>query len=294
MPDLIRLVHGNLMGIKKLIREFRTFWKSKTTGEQEQATSVQNNSMETDESDAKPADTSLSLENVHNKSVNIDNDTDETECAISKRQLEIKINAIAVREKRSDFKKICWYVNDDVLKLYNCEGLPVPSAWEAITQPTKTPAKPKQEEITAPGSGRKTPVPSIAQFARPMSPSTIAAQHAAAQAKILAAQAEKKKDAVEEKHEKMEVSEPEQGFKKADDQKKLTDFAKHLTSPHCKKPVALTPVGPCESETPDSTSDEKDVILNVKPMNKIVELPKVNGIITDTSGDNSRDAIVLD
>jgi hypothetical protein len=37
----------------------------------------------------------------------------ETDCSISKRQLELKITAIAVREKRADFKKFCWYVSDE-------------------------------------------------------------------------------------------------------------------------------------------------------------------------------------
>lgn len=296
MPDLIRLVHGNLMGIKKLIREFRTFWKSKASGEQ--TASTQNTSMEIDDTEAKQADTSLSLENVNDKSVNVENEADETECAISKRQLEIKINAIAAREKRAEYKKVCWYVNDEVLKQFNCDGLPIPSAWEAITQPTKTPAKTKQDDTTAPGSGRKTPVPSIAQFARPMSPSTIAAQHAAAQAKILA---EKKKDIVEEKEpEKMEVTDSVEDYlnKKGADQRKLTDFARPLSSPHCKKPIAIKPVVSGQGlESPDSTSEPKekdDINLNAKPINKTMELPKVNGMITDPAGENLRDAIVLD
>lgn len=34
MPDLIRLVHGNLAGIKKLVKEFRLYWKHKTSGKQ--------------------------------------------------------------------------------------------------------------------------------------------------------------------------------------------------------------------------------------------------------------------
>ncbi|XP_071169913.1 chromatin assembly factor 1 subunit A-like isoform X3 [Mytilus edulis] len=332
MPDLIRLVHGNLMGIKKLIQEFRLFWKSKTTGEQE-PTGTADMSMEVDNTENKAMDTSLSQENVTNVSITAETETDVANCAISKRQLEIKITAIAVREKRADFKKICWYVHDDILKQYNCEGLPIPSAWESLTKPAKTPGKVKPEETTP--SGRKTPVPSITQFARPMSPSTIAAQHAAAQAKILAAQAEKKKEITVKEPEKMETSDtPNETVtlnkKVPVDQRKLTDFKKAFTSPQCKKRVALIPVTspipnsavkPVSSPKPNSAvktvssnipktavktqksgeegskSGENITVLppvlkNIEKTN--VELPKVNGLIQDSAGENSRDAIMID
>ncbi|CAG2191652.1 CHAF1A [Mytilus edulis] len=232
-------------GYQKLIQEFRLFWKSKTTGEQQEPTGTADMSMEVDNTENKAMDTSLSQENVTNISITAETEADVANCAISKRQLEIKITAIAVREKRADFKKICWYVHDDILKQYNCEGLPIPSAWESLTKPAKTPGKVKPEETTP--SGRKTPVPSITQFARPMSPSTIAAQHAAAQAKILAAQAEKKKEITVKEPEKMDTSDtPNETVtlnkKVPIDQRKLTDFKKAFTSPQCKKRVALIPV----------------------------------------------------
>lgn len=40
----------------------------------------------------------------------------EVDFSISKRQLEIKIIFIVIREKRDIYKKICWYVNDFVLE----------------------------------------------------------------------------------------------------------------------------------------------------------------------------------
>lgn len=330
MPDLIRLVHGNLMGIKKLVREFRIFWKSKTSEEQV-SSNVNDVSMEVDESNIKMSDNNLPQE-ILNKSLNLENDAMETDCSISKRQLELKITAIAVREKRADFKKICWYVSDEILKQYNCEGLPVPSAWESLSQPAKTPAKPKPEEPSTTTPGRKTPVPSITQFARPMSPSTIAAQHASAQAKLLAAQIEKKKEleaAVAEKKEteKMEISEaventiaPQKENKKVPvDQRKLTEFTNAITSPKPNirrivptkvvevnsqlvpmKPVSqLVPVKPISQ---CSSGENREVELNVKPITKaMVELPVIksgvtpcNGMIMTATGDNSNDAIVLD
>lgn len=309
MPDLIRLVHGNLMGIKKLIQEFRLYWKSKTTGEQQEPTGTADISMEVDNTENKAMDTSLSQENVTNISITAETDADVANCAISKRQLEIKITAIAVREKRADFKKICWYVHDDILKQYNSEGLPIPSAWESLTKPAKTPGKVKPEETTP--SGRRTPVPSITQFARPMSPSTIAAQHAAAQAKILAAQAEKKKEITDKEPEKMDTSDTPNDTltpnkKVTVDQRKLTDFAKAFTSPQCKKPVALIPVSSPISNTAIKTQKSEEescksvenntgqppVLKNIEKTN--VELLKVNGLIKDSAGENSRDAIMID
>lgn len=330
MPDLIRLIHGNLMGIKRLVREFRIFWKSKTSEEQV-SSNVNDASMEVDESDIKMSDNNLPQE-ILNKSLNLENDAMETDCSISKRQLELKITAIAVREKRAVFKKFCWYVSDEILKQYNCEGLPVPSAWESLSQPAKTPAKPKPEEPSTTTPGRKTPVPSITQFARPMSPSTIAAQHATAQAKLLAAQIEKKKEleaAVAEKKEaeKMEISEaventitPQKENKKVPvDQRKLTEFTNAITSlkPNSRRIVPtkvvevnsqLVPMKPVSQLVPVkpvsqfSSDENREVELNVKPITKaVVELPVIktcvtpyNGMILDATGDNSKDAIVLD
>ncbi|XP_062575727.1 chromatin assembly factor 1 subunit A-like [Saccostrea cucullata] len=187
MPDLIRLVHGNLAGIKKLVKEFRLYWKHKTNEKQMEVNEKSEEKMEVEESVKKPDES---------KTVNLDesdakegpetkpNSESEDEFSISKRQLEMKITSIATREKRDSYKKICWYVNDSVLEQYNLKDLPVPSAWEFISQPKKTPIKPKVEEQI--NAGRKTPTVSITQFARPMSPSALQAQFAAANAAALA------------------------------------------------------------------------------------------------------------
>lgn len=320
MPDLIRLIHGNLMGIKRLVREFRIFWKSKTSAEQV-SSNVADTSMEV-ESDIKMSDHNLPQDSLVNKSLNLENDAMETDCSISKRQLELKITAIAVREKRADLKKICWYVNDETLKQYNCEGLPIPSAWESLSQHAKTPAKPKSEEPSTTTPGRKTPVPSITQFARPMSPSSIASQHATAQAKLLAAQIEKKKEleaAVTKKKEteKMEISRaventitPQKENKKMPvDQRRLTEFTNAITSP---KPnirrivptkvvevntqyVPLKPVtqrSSVENKAVEFKPITKAVVVKpiakavvVKPITKaVVELPVIKACVTPCNG----------
>lgn len=56
----------------------------------------------------------------------------EVDFSISKRQLEIRIIFIVIREKRDIYKKICWYVNDFVLEQYSLKELFVLSVWEFI------------------------------------------------------------------------------------------------------------------------------------------------------------------
>ncbi|KAL5003935.1 hypothetical protein ScPMuIL_017391 [Solemya velum] len=166
MSDLVKLVHGSLSGIKKLIKEFRAYWKQKTTGVsiQEQT----NTSMEIEEEEDEEKKTKM--EETKTEQSFTENDVDD--CSISKRQLEIKIMAIAIREKRHGYKKICWYVHENILKQYNLQNLTFPNTWEYVTKVNKAVVpkdKVKQEEMTTPG--RKTPT--ILQFVQPMSPSQL-------------------------------------------------------------------------------------------------------------------------
>ncbi|KAJ8299847.1 hypothetical protein KUTeg_011469 [Tegillarca granosa] len=227
MPDLIRMVHGNLAGIKKLVKEFRTFWDMKTG--LKSVDKVEDISMEVDNdegealrkdepkddlSNEKSGDTPVSESNTDNFS-------------ISKRQMEIKITSIAVREKREGFKKVCWYVNDNVLQQFNLQDLPVPSAWEFVTKPFKTPNKQKTEESPVTPVGRKTPTVSITQFARPMSPSTIAAQNAAIMANL------KQQESAKQSETKMETDSEQKDTSKPviNDQRTIKQFTKKFTSP---------------------------------------------------------------
>ena len=110
--------------------------------------------------------------------------------AISKRQLWIKIPAIAVREKRPEHKKMCWYVHSEVLQQYNMEDISLPNTWKyvCVKEPTWAEEKEKEKEKTEEGSnitnnkiapttstpsGRATPT--IMQFAQPMTLSKIQA-----------------------------------------------------------------------------------------------------------------------
>ncbi|XP_064609248.1 chromatin assembly factor 1 subunit A-B-like [Liolophura sinensis] len=154
MPDLIRLVHGNPLGIKRLVEEFRVYWARKISqsfSEEGTKSDGKEDDMDVDEvpqgsSDAPPT----SCAEVSGTPIKVDDDKDE--CNISKRQTEIRIAAIAVREKRSLCKKICWYVHDSILKQYNLSHLPVPCEWQYLTIPNR-----RETTDNMNTSGRKTP-----------------------------------------------------------------------------------------------------------------------------------------
>ena len=204
MPDLIRLVHGNSVGIKKLVREFRLYWRQQTTDPNisisEDATKALNNSdtntstapkdssktqevntteevqsspvkMDVDEEDVKLDDSTVSegTDKKQDQSV-VGDDEDKkldestvgdgvSDSCVSKRQLEMKIMAIAVREKRECNKKQCWYVNDDVLKQYNLVDLPAENSWVYVSgdMSKKTPSKAVDKETPNKHVDKKTP-----------------------------------------------------------------------------------------------------------------------------------------
>lgn len=152
MPHLIRLLHGNLYGIKKLVREFRVFWLRKCQQSSSADTSLLGDSdldesfkqqKDMDTSDVGDAllgealDTSKTtalLDKSCDGSEIVDKSQEEGHgCEISKRQLEKKIMSMAVREKRSALKKIAWYVHDAVLKEYDMIDIELPNTWEFLT-----------------------------------------------------------------------------------------------------------------------------------------------------------------
>ena len=132
MPDLIRLVHGNTSGIKRLIREFRVYWFKKESADASVETTTPKGKLDKsmqetdgevsfldDSTQENPAD----AEGKQGKEMPSEQKADEgNKCSISKRQLDIKINAIAVREKRQTLK-VCWYVHEAILKEFDLEGL---------------------------------------------------------------------------------------------------------------------------------------------------------------------------
>lgn len=137
LPDLIKLVHGNSCSLQKLIREFREFWKLKTS-------SAPNESTGSETANAS-----------------------EDDFLISKRQLTAKIREIA-RYSSSDVR--CWFVSDSVRAEHGLSDLPIPTEWQWLTR--RTPKKQPRDAIadqspaSNPGSSKKLPsnVISIEKF----------------------------------------------------------------------------------------------------------------------------------
>ncbi|CAI9733757.1 Hypothetical predicted protein [Octopus vulgaris] len=127
LPDLIKFVHGSRTGIKKLVVEFQSYWNMQHANMV--AKMAQEESKTEPSSDITPGtpgekSDACKQNSTPNTSVT-ETDAPEENSIISKRQLEKKILAIAVREKRVDYSKICWYVHNDIRKQYGLEDLPL-------------------------------------------------------------------------------------------------------------------------------------------------------------------------
>ncbi|XP_055868804.1 chromatin assembly factor 1 subunit A-like [Biomphalaria glabrata] len=157
MPDLIRLVHGNVSGIKRLIREFRIYWfkqlnpTSTVTLSPEKVDKLNvtlgdiNDSVNINESlnEAVPCES----EEKQKSGGDVINDD-----GISKRQLELTIASIAVREKRDCFPKNCWYVHEHILKQYNMTDIHLPNSWVYLTAPPKIKGTPNSKSQGTPNN----------------------------------------------------------------------------------------------------------------------------------------------
>ena len=123
MPDLIKLVHGNTVGLNKLMIKFRKQWTSKCLGRD------------------------VTDEEVDKKS------------PISKRQIEMKIQNIASKEKRNGRSR--WYVHSHILEAFGLQNLLVVDGCNSSDASTET-AKSSAALLTN--------TPSIIHFTRPVSP----------------------------------------------------------------------------------------------------------------------------
>ncbi|XP_789313.3 chromatin assembly factor 1 subunit A isoform X2 [Strongylocentrotus purpuratus] len=150
MPELMNLVHGNMAGIKSLIREFRDYWRRKQhrlessspgAGAPAAASPGDSPSLAAGDQEAareSPVGEAGLAPGQDTSPSPVPGSTgtpspqylDHIGHVISKRQLDLKINYIAVRERRPQhFKRICWYVHDRFLEKYKLTDLPVPTAW---------------------------------------------------------------------------------------------------------------------------------------------------------------------
>ncbi|KAJ8029418.1 Chromatin assembly factor 1 subunit A [Holothuria leucospilota] len=180
MPDLIRLVHGNIAGIKSLCREFKEFWKRKNDGRP----GVSEVQVETKDSRSRNEKLQGGSSDQHTpEKVEVSNGTPEKtvgttpqlysplfrsaeDFEISKRQLEKKISKIAVRDKRQGYSKICWYVHEHILKEHKMESSPVPSTWKFITKKAVDPTKPRTPVQVATPSPSQSLTPEVQTVVR--------------------------------------------------------------------------------------------------------------------------------
>lgn len=106
MPDLIRHVHYNTSGLAKLIKTFQMYWEGVVEGK----VGINSGSRDPSPDEASPP-----------TAVTKENDGEKT-CRISKRQLEKKIQQIAVKEVRPPSTKNTWYVHESILEKYKIDS----------------------------------------------------------------------------------------------------------------------------------------------------------------------------
>ena len=98
MPDLVRLVHGSATGLVRLIKAFRTHWGAKMSA-------PAGGEVGRGPGEATPTNPEQL----------------EQQSGISKRQLEFKIQAMAVKEVRAPHYRPLWYVHESVFKTYGLD-----------------------------------------------------------------------------------------------------------------------------------------------------------------------------
>ncbi|XP_074650107.1 uncharacterized protein LOC141905203 [Tubulanus polymorphus] len=160
MSDLIRLVHGNICGIKKLIREFREYWRLKNgckpSSELAEQSQENNDNIGVD-SGVAPMEVDAPVITVPSTPTSPAN-VNASDYEISKRQVELKINAIAQYKKDSSYPRKCWYVNPDMLSQYKLTDLPIPGQWQYVTkQPVSRAPTPLQQKDEREAMDTSTP-----------------------------------------------------------------------------------------------------------------------------------------
>lgn len=280
MPDLIRLVHGNISGIKRLIREFRVYWLRKTNP----PTNQDNESLcEKDEADDsfsdKNGDVSVLNESLteccnvaeSDMCLEVSNNNEEQKkvredgygCSISKRQLELKICSMACREKRPGFNKICWYVHEKILMQFNMSDIKLPNSWVHILP---VPARVHVSNKTADSSGNV----SESQTPRAVKNIKVAKSKMSKTGGSIEVTADIKDDD--------EVDAKETPLKKIKDQRSIKDFTR------CKDEIEkntadLTPVANSDSPAMSSASALQTPKNQKKPnaQKSIMEFTKTSG-----------------
>ncbi|XP_059142016.1 chromatin assembly factor 1 subunit A-like [Physella acuta] len=247
MPYLIRLVHGNVSGIKRLIREFRVFWLKQTNESLSQSDAPAQNE-KVDES-VQDCDTSILNESVNevcnpgdgeekgsSKSGEDDKKLDEGYgCSISKRQLDLKITKMAVREKREGFKRICWYVHDHILSQFNMSDIKLPNSWVYVSSSAPKAATPNinksviknETETTEAEKLEETPIKATPKDQRSIMDFTLTKEE------LLKNQPSKPAEITPAKANLVSQETPKEN-KKPNSQRSIMEFAKKANSSHNK------------------------------------------------------------
>ncbi|XP_054645236.1 chromatin assembly factor 1 subunit A [Dunckerocampus dactyliophorus] len=123
LRQLLPLLHGNLNSSKVIIAEFQEFWRRQTL------------------SSTSPAGPS-----------SLDRSADVP----TRIQLRRVIKNNAVYEKRSIYRRCCWYVHADVLTRFSLEALPVPCQWSYLTSGAREESS-REEKQAATGSQGNSP-----------------------------------------------------------------------------------------------------------------------------------------
>ena len=145
MPDLICMVHHNTAGLVKLIKTFQLHWGT-----------VLQSRMGTN-----PGSKDLSLVGVSPQAVVARESECENTSRISKRQLEKKIQQIAVKEVRAPSTKSTWYVHDSIIQQYKINLtqlaplLPATPKSQNSTEKSSSPEGPLATPVSKKGTKRK-------------------------------------------------------------------------------------------------------------------------------------------
>jgi len=130
MPDLIQFLHKNSMGVSKIVRLFRAHWGAKISRGHDNQGSAAEEHQHGDSVDVTMATNGLTpLKTNHGQSMMATTPQRTKTLAdgwgawefaskISKRQLERKIQAIAVKEARPPTYKVQFYVHPEVMEEY--------------------------------------------------------------------------------------------------------------------------------------------------------------------------------
>ena len=168
MPDLIRLVHQSTAGLVKLIKTFQTHWS--TVIQSRAAKELAGPGAGREELGEEEQGTAGPTMDIHSPSVTsgvspspqVREGEGEKQSGISKRQLEKKIQQIAVKEVRHPSTRPRWYVHDQILDKYKMDAAqivpllpPTPKSTGGSADKSSSPEAPVSTPVNKKGTKRR-------------------------------------------------------------------------------------------------------------------------------------------